>query len=124
MIISCYYKFNAAMRLPDYQGICAQDHGYDFDLRVGLQVPVSEATEQHTIAVDFVDVDAVVEEKVLALLHRSSLNDTVQQPTLERIAMWIMQQLIPVFNNLVFVDLSAADRYQVRLYTEELGRVP
>lgn len=50
--------------------------------------------------VDFDDLKMQVRREVVNALDHTSLNDTIENPTCERIALWIWERLAPVLPGL------------------------
>ena len=84
------YKFAAAHRLPRYQGKCFNLHGHNYKLAVALR---GEPHPDSGLLIDFGDVDKVVQEHVLARCDHANLNDFIENPTAENIAVWIWARL-------------------------------
>ena len=89
MLIAKEFTFDAAHKLNDYDGLCANLHGHTYK----LQVVVKGKVKKSGMVIDFADLKAVVSRKVLLKLDHSYLNETIQQPTAENIAIWIWKQL-------------------------------
>ena len=105
------------MRLPDHEGVCACDHGYDFRLTVRIR---TARGGKAGFPLDLLAVDAVVKEQVVAQLADRSLNDILAAPSLENIAYWIglrLQAGLPGFDSLC---LEAGDTYAIELDVKEL----
>lgn len=114
MLLSARYRFSAAMRLDGYEGPCGVDHGYEFVLDVAVRVP-DEDVRDGAMPLDFVTLDALVEQRVVTRLHRSHLSTLLPNPTLERLALWIREQLQGHIAGLDHVQVCAGDRYSVHL---------
>ena len=102
MIVSRRFRFEAAHRLPRYQGPCFELHGHSYELHVTLDMPVNPETG---MTVDFFSLESVVKDKVLNHLDHKNLNDTLENPTAENIAVWVWNQLKPAFPALTEVRL-------------------
>ena len=89
MLVSRDFTFAGAHRLPGYDGKCEQLHGHTWRLRVSVSAPVGDVG----IAFDFKALAGVVREKVLSVLDHADLNVVMPQPSAERIAQWVWQQL-------------------------------
>lgn len=89
MRISKEFSFDAAHNLVNYHGKCENLHGHSYRLRVTLEGPVGD----DGMVCDFVLLKQIVEERVLARLDHAYLNDIVEQPTAENIALWIWETL-------------------------------
>jgi 6-pyruvoyltetrahydropterin/6-carboxytetrahydropterin synthase len=95
MEIFSVYHFEAARRLPNLPANhpCSKLHGHSFRLEIFVSGPV----DQHTgWVMDFEELDAAFEPIKAKLDHRY-LNDIpwLGNPTSERLAQWIWQQLKP-----------------------------
>jgi 6-pyruvoyltetrahydropterin/6-carboxytetrahydropterin synthase len=89
------YHFEAARRLPNLPGShpCTNLHGHSFRLEIFVSGPVDQTTGWVR---DFAELDAAFEPIKAQLDHRY-LNDIpwLENPTSERLAQWIWQQLKP-----------------------------
>ena len=90
MIVAREFEFEASHQLPNHPGKCRRLHGHGYRLRVVCEAPVEPTTG---IAVDFGEVKRVVEERVLAALDHTHLNDLLPLPSAENICTWIWQRL-------------------------------
>lgn len=92
--------FEAAHRLPNVPDghKCARLHGHSFRVTVHVSGPVGEASGW---VVDFADISAACAPVVEALDHRY-LNDIdgLDNPTSERIAVWIWDRVAPTLPGL------------------------
>jgi 6-pyruvoyltetrahydropterin/6-carboxytetrahydropterin synthase len=75
-------EFDAAHRLPGYDGKCARVHGHTYDVEVVLEGPVDEKTG---FLMDFYDLKQILKSVLDELDHRD-LNEILPNPTAERIA--------------------------------------
>ena len=91
MIISKTFKFDAAHKLPDYNGKCANLHGHSWKLQVAIEGEVNLNTG---MIIDFKELKEKVNEKVVKKLDHSYLNNFIENPTCENILLWIKEQLI------------------------------
>lgn len=94
MIITKRFRFEAAHRLPRYEGPCFHLHGHSYELHVSLEMPIDPATG---MTLDFFVLERKVKELVLDRLDHRNINDTMENPTAENIAIWIWDQLKPEF---------------------------
>jgi 6-pyruvoyltetrahydropterin/6-carboxytetrahydropterin synthase len=90
MRITRRFGFEAAHRLPYYNGPCFNPHGHSYKLHVSLEAPIERRTG---ITYDFVDLDRVVRERVLSQLDHKDVNGILENPTAEHIVLWIWEQL-------------------------------
>jgi len=83
------FTFDAAHRLSKYHGKCERLHGHTYRLAVTLEGKPNE----EGMIFDFVELKNAVQSAVLSELDHAYLNDIIDQPTAENIAMWIWRRL-------------------------------
>jgi len=106
MRITRRFAFEAAHRLPYYDGPCFHPHGHSYKLRVSLDAPVERRTG---MSVDFAEVDRIVRERILARLDHKNLNDVMENPTAEHIVIWIWKELDSKLPGLCDLRLAETD---------------
>lgn len=89
MLIAKEFTFDAAHRLLNYDGPCANLHGHTYKLQIVLFGPV----QKNGMVIDFVDLKKIVTEKVISKLDHKFINKIIKQSTAENIAIWIWKQL-------------------------------
>lgn len=89
MLIVKEFTFDAAHRLLNYNGPCANLHGHTYKLQVVLSGPV----QKNGMVIDFVDLKKVVMERVISKLDHKFINKIIRQPTAENISIWVWKQL-------------------------------
>ncbi|KUK44990.1 MAG: 6-carboxytetrahydropterin synthase QueD [Methanothrix sp.] len=82
-------EFDAAHRLPGYDGKCSRVHGHTYDVEVVLEGPVDD---ENGFLVDFYDLKQILKSVLEELDHRD-LNEILSNPTAERIAEHIKASL-------------------------------
>ena len=65
------FKFDAAHRLPDYDGPCRRLHGHTWFLDVEVEGPIGE----DGFVMDFVELKKLVNDKVIVQVDHNYLND-------------------------------------------------
>ena len=89
MLLCKDFTFDAAHNLVDYHGKCERLHGHTYRLRVVLEgEPDAEG-----MIMDFIELKAIVKERILSQLDHSYINDIITQPSAENIALWIWGEL-------------------------------
>ena len=96
------FRFEAAHHLPRHPGKCKFVHGHSYRFALSLDLPVSPETG---MTMDFSDIHAAVEEKILRPCDHRNLNDFLENPTAELIAVWVWQTLRPALPGLAEVEL-------------------
>lgn len=110
MIVRRRFEFQAAHCLPDHAGKCRNVHGHSYRLDVSVERPVDAKSG---MAIEFADVKAVVLERVVLPLDHSLLNDTVENPTTERMCLWIWRRLIDGLPGLTEIELHETEKCSV-----------
>lgn len=102
MILRVEFDFNAAHRLPLYEGPCFHTHGHNYRLLVFVEGPVDPATG---LSIDFVRVKELVREHVLKDVDHNDLNRILDNPTAENVVVWMWNQLAPELPGLIEMQL-------------------
>ena len=105
MLIRKSFTFEAAHVLPFHPGKCSRVHGHSYRLVVGLEGPLQPEGPAAGMIEDFDVVSRRVKETVIAELDHRSLNDVLDNPTAERIAVWIWRRLAPLLPGLAEIVL-------------------
>jgi 6-pyruvoyltetrahydropterin/6-carboxytetrahydropterin synthase len=88
------FTFEAAHVLPNHPGKCARLHGHSYRLEVALEGPLHESGPAAGMVEDFDVVSRVVKAAVVSELDHRSLNEVIENPTAERIVVWVWQRLV------------------------------
>jgi 6-pyruvoyltetrahydropterin/6-carboxytetrahydropterin synthase len=83
------FTFDAAHNLVRYHGKCEALHGHTYRLAVVLE---GEPDEEGMI-LDFTELSRIVKERVVSRLDHAYINDILEQPTAENIALWVWEQI-------------------------------
>ena len=105
MILIKEFEFDAAHNLINYHGKCERLHGHTYKLVVKL----TGRRNAEDMIYDFVELKNLVKEQVLVEFDHHYINDFIQQPTAENIAVYIWNKLAPLVK-----------RENVRLYEIEV----
>ena len=89
MKIGMVTEFDAAHRLPGYDGKCSRIHGHTYTVEVVLDGPVDEKTG---FVMDFYDLKRILKSSLDGLDHRD-LNEILPNPTAETIVAHIKDLL-------------------------------
>lgn len=90
MLLNVEFKFCAAHRLPFYDGPCQRDHGHNYRFEVVLE---GEPDAHSGMVMDFVDIERVVNERIIDKVDHRHLNDFLENPTAELIVKWFWELL-------------------------------
>jgi 6-pyruvoyltetrahydropterin/6-carboxytetrahydropterin synthase len=93
--ITKIFEFEAAHRLLNYRGVCANLHGHRWRLEVSVKQIADQLDDQDMI-MDFVDLKGIVMAKVINKLDHLYINDVLgnkQQPTAEVMVEWMAKQI-------------------------------
>ena len=90
MFVTSVYWFSAAHQILNHP-LCKRLHGHNYRLVVTLNGKIDPRTG---MIVDFDELKAVVESRVLSRLDHSYLNEILELPTAELVTLWIWDELI------------------------------
>jgi 6-pyruvoyltetrahydropterin/6-carboxytetrahydropterin synthase len=99
------FSFEAAHVLPHHPGKCARLHGHSYRLEVAIEGPLHEAGPAAGMVEDFDTVSRTVRSAVVNELDHRSLNDLIENPTAEHIALWAWRRLAPELPGLAELTL-------------------
>jgi 6-pyruvoyltetrahydropterin/6-carboxytetrahydropterin synthase len=102
VIVKRTFEFEAAHRLPHHPGKCRELHGHSYRLVVSVQRPVDPGTG---LAVDFADVKAAVRREAVDRLDHRLVNELIDNPTAENMAVWIWERVAASLPGLVEIEL-------------------
>lgn len=111
VLIAKEFTFDAAHKLLDYDGPCANLHGHTYRLQVILSGPV----QKNGMVIDFVDLKKNVTERVLSKLDHKFINKIIKQSTAENIAIWIWKRLekyLPLYEIKLWETPTSFVRYR------------
>lgn len=94
MILIKEFEFDAAHNLIHYHGKCERLHGHTYKLVVKLE---GEPDEEGMIY-DFVELKKLVKERVIDKFDHAYLNEIINQPTAENIAIYTWNELKDYLN--------------------------
>ncbi|MEW5806505.1 MAG: 6-carboxytetrahydropterin synthase QueD [Acidobacteriota bacterium] len=110
MILKRVFRFEAAHQLPDYPGKCRRFHGHSYRMTVFLKLPVDP---ESGLAMDFAEIQRIVDQNVISKLDHQNLNEIIDNPTSERLIMWIWDQLEGKLNGIYELELSETESSSV-----------
>ncbi|MBN1475596.1 6-carboxytetrahydropterin synthase QueD [Candidatus Sumerlaeota bacterium] len=114
--INYRFKFSAAHFLRDYEGICRNTHGHNWEVIVTLE---GEELTSNGMLIDFYEVERVV-KPVRDDLDHAFLNEippfTEISPTSENLAKWIFDRIRPQIES----DRVRLRQISVREYEDSL----
>jgi 6-pyruvoyltetrahydropterin/6-carboxytetrahydropterin synthase len=105
------FTFEAAHVLPHHGGKCARPHGHSYRLEVVVSGPLREDGPDRGMVMDFADVKTIVDAEVIDRLDHRDLNEIVDNPTCERVLLWIAEALaakLPQLDELVLWETATA----------------
>lgn len=92
MILIKEFEFDAAHNLIHYHGKCERLHGHTYKLVVKLE----GVRGPEDMIYDFTQLKRLVKEQVLEEFDHHYINDFIEQPTAENIAIYIWDKLEPL----------------------------
>ncbi len=87
--LSCVFSFAASHFLTKYHGKCENLHGHNYKVVVTINGPLKD----DGMVMDFKIIKQIVNEKVIDVLDHTHLNDTIDNPSAEHLAIWIWDKL-------------------------------
>lgn len=93
MQIRKHFRFEAAHVLPHHSGKCARMHGHSYRLEVAICGSLQTQGPATGMIEDFDTIKHVVRTRVIDVLDHQTLNDVIENPTAERILLWIWEHL-------------------------------
>jgi 6-pyruvoyltetrahydropterin/6-carboxytetrahydropterin synthase len=99
------FAFESAHVLPNHPGKCSRLHGHSYRLDVAVDGSVQASGPAAGMVIDFDAIGDVVQREIIARLDHTSLNDILENPTSELIALWIWRHLEPTLPGLAEVVL-------------------
>lgn len=111
------FEFCASHSLPEYLGPCRNIHGHNYTLEIEISELFNDKTANFDrkydgMVVDFSDLKRYVDLHITTVLDHKHLNDIdgLKIPTAENIVLWIIDRLLPIFDN----SLSRVRLYETR----------
>ena len=123
-LVSRTFIFDAAHKLVDYPGKCANLHGHRYELTVTCQC----VQDEDGIDLDFMKLKSYVEENIIEALDHHYLNDIIDMPnpTAENILLWVYGRLVPKLDSigwLYSLELKEGRDTKITLYRNMVGYV-
>lgn len=89
MQLSCTFHFAASHFLTKYHGKCENLHGHNYKLIITIAGEVQE----DGMVMDFKIIKQIVNEEVIDVIDHTHLNDRLDNPSAENLAVWIWDKL-------------------------------
>ena len=107
MKLSCTFKFAASHFLTKYHGKCENLHGHNYKVIVSIEGPVKE----DGMVKDFKEIKETVNTKVIDRIDHTHLNDLLENPSAENLAVWIWDEIAPGLPMLKKITIYETDDY-------------
>jgi len=104
------FRFEAAHELPLHPGKCRDLHGHSYELIVEVEGAVHPETG---MVLDFADLKRIVRDGVVRPLDHKYLNKLIDNPTAERVAIWIWDRLARELPDMVEIELRETENCSV-----------
>lgn len=82
-----FFEFDAAHNMPDYDGQCKNIHGHTYKLEVYVKT-IKALDKSNPFVMDTKVLKRIVNENVIDKLDHRYINDVINVPTMENIAIW------------------------------------
>lgn len=100
--VSKTFTFEAAHRLPNHPGKCRFLHGHSYKVVVTVEGEIDPATG---MVIDFDEISQAWKERCHPVLDHKFLNDLIDNPTAERLALWLFETLKGLLPGLVGIKV-------------------
>lgn len=107
MELSTTFRFAASHFLTKYHGKCENLHGHNYKLIITIEGPVQE----DGMVLDFKIIKETVKEHIVDKLDHTHLNDTLENPSAENLAVWIWENLKKALPQLKTITVYETDDY-------------
>lgn len=107
MTVTKSFTFDAAHKLPGYDGLCANLHGHRWTLDITVEGEINKRTG---MVLDFSVLKELVKGSIIAEFDHGYINDCLEMPTAEMMTNYIVQLLTNE------VTLFGVRLVRVRLY--------
>lgn len=122
------FSFDAAHRLLNHDGKCANEHGHTYKLEVFVRGVVNDITKhpKQGMVVDFYDISTVWKESLEPYLDHQNLNESIGPmigiTTAENMATWILDKFSTALNARLIAEAAEQDE-PVSIFVPELFKV-
>ncbi len=89
MQLTCTFHFAASHFLTKYHGKCENLHGHNYKILITIEGTVKE----DGMVIDFKIIKDIVNKKVIDKLDHNHLNDIIDNPSAENLAVWIWDKI-------------------------------
>lgn len=89
MELNATFQFAASHFLPKYHGKCENLHGHNYKIKICIKGEV----QNDGMVMDFKLIKKIYNEKVHEKLDHKHLNDILENPSAENIAIWIWNEI-------------------------------
>lgn len=87
------FSFESAHVLPHHVGKCSRLHGHSYRLEVVIKGPVQQLGSSAGMVMDFAEISAIIKAEIISVLDHQYLNDLIDNPTCERLVLWIIDKV-------------------------------
>jgi 6-pyruvoyltetrahydropterin/6-carboxytetrahydropterin synthase len=111
MRITKTFRFEASHVLPYHAGKCARLHGHSYQLDVTAAGPLNSGGSSAGMVMDFADLSGIVKDRVIGKLDHAHINDLLENPTCERLLLWIWAALcidLPAIESITLWETNTA----------------
>ena len=115
MFVTCQFRFDSAHYLTRYYGKCERVHGHTYR----LEVTVDGTVQENGMVVDFVLLKRVIKKYVIAKLDHQLLNDVLENPSAERVIVWIWDKLSDITQLLIDEKKDLSFEQEVAVYLKQ-----
>lgn len=111
MELSCTFHFAASHFLTKYHGKCENLHGHNYKIIITIEGDLKD----NGMVIDFKIIKDIVKAKVIDVLDHTHLNDTIDNPSAENLAIWIWDKIkddLPLKNIAIYETENYSCTYE------------
>jgi 6-pyruvoyltetrahydropterin/6-carboxytetrahydropterin synthase len=105
--LSCTFRFAASHFLTKYHGKCENLHGHNYKVIVIIEGPIRE----DGMVMDFKEIKTIVNENVIDKIDHTHLNDLLDNPSAENLAVWMWDELKELMPMLKSIQIFETEDY-------------
>lgn len=90
MTVTKSFTFDAAHKLPGYDGLCANLHGHRWTMDITVE---GEINKQSGMILDFSVLKKIVDTAIISRFDHGYINDSIEMPTAEMMVLHIVETL-------------------------------
>lgn len=112
--VSATFRIAASHFLPKYHGKCENMHGHNYKIVITTEGEIKD----DGMVMDFKELKKIAKEHAIDKLDHTHLNDIMENPSAENMAVWIWKNLKNHLPGLKNIKIFETDDYYCSYYGE------